>query len=73
MAHYIQSTRAQPFAAATRLPVVRVLAQMMATSRQRRTLASLEDHLLEDIGISRQEAMKEATKAPWDAPRSWYF
>lgn len=34
-------------------------------SRQRQALAELDDHLLEDIGISRTAANAEASKAFW--------
>ena len=39
--------------------------------RQRRDLASLDDHLLEDIGVSRSEAQREAARSMWDAPHFW--
>jgi uncharacterized protein YjiS (DUF1127 family) len=34
-------------------------------SRQRRHLLELDDHLLRDIGISREQAMREARKSYW--------
>jgi uncharacterized protein YjiS (DUF1127 family) len=34
--------------------------------RSRRHLAELDDRLLSDIGISRAEALEEASRAPWD-------
>jgi len=34
--------------------------------RQRRELRELSDHLLKDIGISRSDAMREASRAFWD-------
>jgi uncharacterized protein YjiS (DUF1127 family) len=38
--------------------------------RSRRQLAELDDRLLSDIGISRADALEEASRAPWDvAPR----
>lgn len=33
--------------------------------RQRRALADLDDHLLKDIGLSREEARRESTKSLW--------
>jgi len=33
--------------------------------RSRRQLAELDDRLLSDIGISRAEALEEASRAPW--------
>ncbi|MEO0567416.1 MAG: DUF1127 domain-containing protein [Pseudomonadota bacterium] len=40
--------------------------QMIATFRQRRALSRLDDAALYDIGISRQDAEKEAKRAFWD-------
>lgn len=37
--------------------------------RQRRALARLDDHALQDIGITRQEAMAEARRPFWDITR----
>ena len=34
-------------------------------SRQRRALAELNDHLLQDIGMSRDDAAREAAKPFW--------
>ncbi|MGL4238190.1 DUF1127 domain-containing protein [Tabrizicola sp.] len=42
-----------------------------ALRRQRNRLAELEDHLLKDIGISREEALAEAARSDWDAPSHW--
>lgn len=39
-------------------------------SRGRRELARLEDHLLKDIGVSRDEAEQEARRWFWDDPES---
>ena len=33
--------------------------------RQRRALAELDDHLLKDIGLSRDEARRESRKPLW--------
>jgi uncharacterized protein YjiS (DUF1127 family) len=37
----------------------------MDRQRQRRLLAELDDHLLKDIGISREQAMQAAAKWFW--------
>lgn len=42
-----------------------------ALAAQRRQLAALDDTLLADIGLTRGEARREASRAPWDAPRHW--
>jgi len=49
-------------------PVAAVLAPIarwIERSRQRRALASLSDHELRDIGITRIEAVREAEKPFW--------
>lgn len=60
-------------AAAPRRPFspLRALRGMFALAHQRHTLAALPDHLLEDIGISAEDAAKEAGRAPWDVPAHW--
>ncbi len=40
-------------------------------ARQRHQLRNLDDRQLRDVGITRAQAMKEASKAPWDAPQNW--
>ncbi|NBE08018.1 DUF1127 domain-containing protein [Paragemmobacter ruber] len=47
------------------------LAQMRALLRQRATLAQLDDHLLRDIGLTRDEAQAEASRPLWDVPANW--
>lgn len=42
-----------------------------ALSRQRRALSALDDALLRDIGLTRYEALTEASRPFWDAPRHW--
>lgn len=56
---------------AARASALSRLAHMIAVWRQRRVLASLDDHALEDIGLSRSEAETEARRRFWDAPESW--
>jgi uncharacterized protein YjiS (DUF1127 family) len=40
-------------------------ARCSARSRQREALLRLDDHLLEDIGVTRQQANAEAAKPFW--------
>lgn len=54
--------RARPF---------RMFAGLFGLWRQRRSLAQLDAHLLEDLGLTRAEAEREARRALWDVPRSW--
>ena len=39
--------------------------------RSRRALAKLDHQALEDIGVSCEDAQKEARRFIWDAPASW--
>jgi uncharacterized protein YjiS (DUF1127 family) len=49
-----------PLAAATRL-----IAQWIERSRQRQALASLEERMLRDIGITRVDVARECEKPFW--------
>lgn len=40
---------------------------MLKVARSRRRLATMDDRLLADIGVSRGEALFEASRAPWDS------
>jgi uncharacterized protein YjiS (DUF1127 family) len=44
---------------------------LTSLARSRRSLGRLDDHLLQDIGLTRAEAMAEAERAIWNAPRHW--
>jgi uncharacterized protein YjiS (DUF1127 family) len=45
--------------------VIAFVARTCARRRQRRDLLKLSDHLLDDIGITREQAMEEASKPFW--------
>ena len=45
------------------------LLDALAVYRQRRALARLDDHALQDIGITREEAIAEARRPIWDITR----
>ncbi len=45
---------------------------LLSLARQRRALARLDDHMLEDIGITRDDALAEAARPVWDAPNNWF-
>jgi uncharacterized protein YjiS (DUF1127 family) len=47
------------------------LADMLELARQRRALARLDDARLEDIGLTREEALSEARRPVWDVPAHW--
>ncbi len=51
--------------AATRPSVASLLAFWIARQRQRRQLARLEGHLLDDIGLDAPAARREAAKPAW--------
>jgi uncharacterized protein YjiS (DUF1127 family) len=43
----------------------------LAARAQRRALARADDRLLDDIGISRDQALAEARRPVWDVPPTW--
>jgi uncharacterized protein YjiS (DUF1127 family) len=45
--------------------LLRWYARCSARSRQRQALAQLDDRLLDDIGVTRQQALAEASKPFW--------
>ena len=47
------------------IKLINKLDQLMIRRKTRRTLASLPDYLLKDIGVTRAEAQQEATKPFW--------
>ena len=51
--------------------VARRLAGWMELRRQRRALARLDAHLLDDVGLPADTAGHEARRPFWDAPRHW--
>lgn len=47
------------------------LSRARALYRQRRALRVLDDAALNDLGLSRDEALTEARRYIWDAPQNW--
>ncbi|WP_426956724.1 DUF1127 domain-containing protein [Muricoccus radiodurans] len=45
---------------------MKTFARMVRAIEERRLLATLDDRMLADIGVSRSEAAREANRAPWD-------
>jgi uncharacterized protein YjiS (DUF1127 family) len=43
----------------------------LAVYRQRQALATLDDHMLRDLGLSHDAALAEASRPLWDMPRQW--
>lgn len=56
---------------ATRPAVFAFAARAIAARRQRAALKRLDDSALNDLGISRQAALQEASKPIWDVPKNW--
>jgi uncharacterized protein YjiS (DUF1127 family) len=44
---------------------LRIIGRWVERSRQRRALAELEDHFLDDIGVTKSEAAREITRPFW--------
>ena len=42
-----------------------------ATTQRRSRLAELEPHMLADIGLTHDQALREAVRPVWDAPAGW--
>jgi uncharacterized protein YjiS (DUF1127 family) len=45
--------------------ILRIISRWIDRSNQRSALAELDDHLLRDIGKSRDDALREASKPFW--------
>lgn len=54
-----------------RFSLLSFVAERAELLRQRRALKSLDARALDDVGLSRLEAMQEARRPIWDAPESW--
>lgn len=57
--------------AAPRLSLRTRLVGALSLARQRRALARLDPAHLADIGLTREEALAEASRPVWDAPEYW--
>ena len=47
------------------------LIDVLALRRSRQSLAALDDHMLRDIGLTREQAQAEADRAAWDVAPTW--
>ena len=47
------------------------LLTLHAVWSERRALASMDQHRLDDLGLTRDEARREARRPTWDAPDRW--
>jgi len=47
------------------------LAAAFRIRRERDTLAGLSEHMLRDIGVTRDQARRESMRRLWDLPADW--
>ena len=47
------------------------LPRLFALRRERRALLRLDDHMLRDVGLTRDAALSETARPVWDAPLAW--
>ncbi len=59
------SDRQRVFSFVNKNSILHMIHGWIARSRQRRSLADLDDHLLGDIGVSRSAAANECAKPFW--------
>jgi len=66
--HTITATHHIPHRARKAFKPLEWIATAVATHRQRLLLSELDAHMLDDIGIDRAIARKEAERPFWDLP-----
>ena len=49
----------------------RMMLSLLGLIRSRKALSDLDDHLLRDIGVTEEEARREAKRPVWDVPSTW--
>lgn len=54
-----------------RFSVFSFMNNAVAARRQRTALSHLDDHALDDLGLTRRDADLEAGRPFWDLPRTW--
>ncbi|MEO1238516.1 MAG: DUF1127 domain-containing protein [Pseudomonadota bacterium] len=54
-----------------RTGIIAKISSLLALFSERRRLADMPDHMLKDLGITRQEAEAEARRSIWDSPSHW--
>lgn len=64
------SRRSAPLSLGSILQVFEKAAQAYRVYRERRALLALSDHALKDIGLSRADAYREASRPLWDIPEN---
>ncbi|QPM90983.1 DUF1127 domain-containing protein [Pseudooceanicola algae] len=68
---YSMIARAPAQERSLRVPLSRLM-MMIGIKRERQALGSLDPALLRDIGISPEDAQREARRPAWDAPNRWF-
>jgi len=53
------------------LPGLQALRRRVANRRARERLAQLDDHLLDDIGLTRAQAERGTQRPGWNPPAHW--
>lgn len=57
-----------------RAPRISLLSRLWSARRlyrERQALLALDQHLLDDIGLTRPDVLAEAARPVWDAPHGW--
>jgi uncharacterized protein YjiS (DUF1127 family) len=54
-----------------RLRLLKMIGTALAIRRQRQRLLRLDDALLDDIGLTEDQAIAESRRPIWDAPPHW--
>ena len=52
-------------------PVFQLLSKLFSVQRTRQHLSRLDNHALQDLGLTPREAAEEANRSIWDVPASW--
>ena len=69
MTQKIVASPAAVITAASGASFFNLFAQAVAVRRQRKALCRLDDHLLQDLGVTRAEVEAEAARSFWDFPK----
>lgn len=51
--------------------IMKYLSRLIAVRNHRRLLKDMPDEVLNDIGVTRDQARAEAARPIWDVPASW--
>jgi uncharacterized protein YjiS (DUF1127 family) len=71
MAHMLSVSALPAASRSVRPSIMRRFIAALRLSRERRALHDLDDHLLTDIGLTRDEARIESERDVWDVPANW--